>query len=232
MSTAAIDKFGRASRTLPRVRIVSFSGIDGAGKSTQIAALTGSLESAGMRVRLLSFWDDVAQLSGTREFSSHALFKGDKGNGSPEKPVNRRDKNVRAWYLTAARLVIYFLDAISLRSIVAKARRSDADVIIFDRYLYDELVNLSLNRRVTRAYVRLLIWFAPKPDIAYLLDADPIAARARKPEYPLEFLHTNRASYLTLSNMVRGITVIEPLPQPEAEARVIRTALTNPQFYQ
>jgi thymidylate kinase len=125
-----------------RARLVSFSGLDGAGKSTQIGALRTRLNEAGLRVLLLTFWDDVARLRRIREVSGHTLFRGDKGVGTPARPVNRRDKNVRSWYMTAVRFCLYFVDAISLRIAVAKALRSDAEVVIFDRYLYDELANL------------------------------------------------------------------------------------------
>ena len=54
-----------------------------------------------------------SMLTGVREFSGHTLFKGEKGVGSPDKPVNRRDKNVRSWYMTTVRLLLYFLDAMS-----------------------------------------------------------------------------------------------------------------------
>src|SRR5579863_8109672 len=90
--------------------IVSFSGMDGAGKSTQMAALTNRLGTAGFQVRIFSFWDDVARLGRLREFMSHTLFKSEKGVGSPEKPVNRKDKNVQTWYLTLCRFVSYFVD--------------------------------------------------------------------------------------------------------------------------
>jgi len=39
-----------------RVKIVSFSGIDGAGKTTQIHALIDWLRGAGLRVELLTLW--------------------------------------------------------------------------------------------------------------------------------------------------------------------------------
>lgn len=66
-----------------RPPLISFSGIDGAGKSTQIGAIHSRLSEAGVRVRLLAFWDDVAALAGVREFLSHVLFKGEKGVGFP-----------------------------------------------------------------------------------------------------------------------------------------------------
>ena len=208
-------------------RLISFSGIDGAGKSTQIEILRDRLREAGFRVSLLAFWDDVAMLTRVREFSGHTLFKGEKGVGAPDKPVNRRDKNVRSWYMTAVRFALYFLDAVSLCFVVAKQRRSGADVIIFDRYLHDELANLALHDRISRIYARLLLTMTPQPDIAYFLDADPAQARERKPEYPVEFLHQSRAAYLTLSEMGRGMTVIAPLPIAQAADRILEETLKN-----
>jgi thymidylate kinase len=205
-----------------RPTLVSFSGIDGAGKSTQIEMLRERLTQAGFRVSLLAFWDDVATLTGVREFSGHTLFKGEKGVGSPTKPVNRRDKNVRSWYMTLVRFALYFLDAVSLCVVVAKQRRAGADVIIFDRYLHDELANLNLKQGIGRIYARLLLAITSQPDVAYLLDADPAQARERKPEYPVDFLHKSRAAYLDLSKMGGGMTVIPPLPVAEAAEQVLQ----------
>ena len=208
-----------------RTKFVSFSGIDGAGKTTQILALRTSLEEAGLRVLLISFWDDVARLTRIREVSGHTLFKGDKGVGTPAVPINRRDKNVRSWAMTLVRLFLYLIDAISLRSVVKKVLRSGADLVIFDRYAYDELVNLKLSNPANRAYARLIMSFVPSPHISYLLDADPVQARARKPEYPVEFLHTNRESYLALNKLIGGLTVIAPMSVHDAEQQVLRHAL-------
>lgn len=210
-----------------RARFVSFSGIDGAGKSTQIEALRERLLQSGFRVSMLAFWDDVSMLTGVREFSGHTLFKGEKGVGSPDKPVNRRDKNVRSWYMTTVRFFLYFLDALSLCTVVAKQCRSGADVIIFDRYLHDELANLNLQRGISRVYARFLLAITPQPDIAYLLDADPEQARKRKPEYPVEFLHQNRATYLLLSKMGGQMTIIPPLPVADASQRVLGELLNK-----
>src|ERR1700758_337208 len=103
--------------------IISFSGIDGAGKSTQIAALTRWLVREGFEVKCLTFWDDVVMFSRFREFLSRKAFKGDQGIGSPEKPLHRRDKNVRSWPLTVLRLFLYVADSISLRLMTSRVER-------------------------------------------------------------------------------------------------------------
>jgi len=208
-------------------RLVSFSGIDGAGKSTQIETLRARLNDVGVRVLLVTFWSDVARLTRIREVTGHILFKGDRGVGTPTRPVNRRDKNVRSWYMTAVRFALYFVDAISLRIVAAKTLTADVDVVIFDRYLYDELANLSLYSGIARLYVRLLLKLVPQPDISYLLDADPVQACARKPEYPLDFLHSSRASYLGLAELVGGMTIIAPRPVEEVARQVLQQLMTN-----
>ncbi|MFY9559333.1 MAG: thymidylate kinase [Terriglobales bacterium] len=201
---------------------MSFSGIDGAGKTTQIDAVLAWLRDAGLRVRSLRFWNDIAVLGQLRETMSHTVFKSEKGVGSPDKPVQRRDKNVRAWYMTAARLFLYFLDTVRLAFVVATTSGRDVDVVVFDRYLYDELANLNLGNPVVRAYTGLLLKLVPHPDIAFLLDTDPVQAQARKPEYPLDFLHSTRASYLALVKLADGMTVIAPLAVEDVTRAVLR----------
>lgn len=220
----------QATRKNVRTNFVSFSGMDGAGKSTQIEALCARLTVGGLRVHSIRFWDDIARLTRIREATGHSIFKGDKGVGTPSAPINRRDKNVRSWPMTGVRLFIYFIDAISVRIAVEKALRSQSDLVIFDRYIYDELANLTLRNPVIRAYIRLIMKIVPKPQISYLLDADPVMARARKPEYPLEFLYTNRQSYLALSDLVGGLTVIAPMPVEEVKREVLHHALKELSF--
>jgi thymidylate kinase len=203
---------------------VSFSGIDGCGKSTQIEILCDRLCQVGLRVKLVAFWDDVARLKRWREFTSHAIFQSEKGVGSPDRPVNRRDKNVQSWYMIPVRWFLYSLDAMSLCNTVVKNEGVGADVIIFDRYLYDELANLPLDRAITRAYVRLLLNLVPQPDIAYWLDADPNEALERKPEYPLEFLHSSRRSYARLSQMA-GMVVAAPGSVQNVATQIMRNFL-------
>jgi len=196
--------------------LISFSGMDGAGKSTQISNLRAYAEDLGLRVTQLAFWDDVVVLKPYREGFVQKVFKSEKGIGSPEKPVERRDKNVRGWHLNLVRHGLYSLDAVHLRAVTNHVRKSNADLVIMDRYIYDELANLPLENPVTRAYVHAVMKMVPHPDVSFVLDADPVAARARKPEYPVEFLHKCRASYLELAEMLGDITVVPALGLADA----------------
>ncbi|HEY6307558.1 MAG TPA: thymidylate kinase [Candidatus Angelobacter sp.] len=237
--------------TLQAPLLVSFSGLDGSGKSTQMESLGAALHAAGLTTRRLAFWDDVVVGVKYREGFVHKVYKSERGIGAPGKPVNRRDKNMRGWHLTLVRHFLYLLDAINLRRVIARekktarktARQRDltavnrggyawagttnrgaTDVILFDRYIYDELANLNLQNPLSRAFFRLVRSFTPRPDIAYLLDADPAAACARKPEYPVDFMKQCRRSYFELATLLGNMTVIPALNLPEARRAVLQAA--------
>jgi thymidylate kinase len=204
--------------------LISFSGVDGSGKSTQIENLLSALHAAGLKTTLLAFWDNVVVGVKYREGFVHKVYKSERGIGAPGKPVNRRDKNVRGWHLTLARHFLYLLDAIHLCRVVARARKSGADVVILDRYIYDELSNLNLSNPLSRVFVKFVHGFVPRPDVAYLLDADPVAAYERKPEYPVEFMKKCRRVYFDLAVILKTMTIIPPLSLPDARQAVLKAA--------
>ena len=195
--------------------------MDGAGKSTQIENVCEELAAARISVRRLAFWDHVAALPNARAKFSHKFLKSDGRVGSAGHPVQRNDKNARAWYLTLGRSVLYLVDAVKLRSQVQQSRANFNGVIIFDRYIYDQLATLSLKSAAARAYARLLLAIVPRPDLPFVLDAIPEQARERKPEYPLEFLHKYRSSYLQLRDLA-DLTLIEPMSLEDARAAILK----------
>ncbi len=189
-------------------QIVTFSGIDGAGKTTQIACISAQLVHQGYRVANVSFWDEVAFMSHLRAHVSLAVLR--KPPTSPQPTALRNDKNVRTWYLTLVRAVFYLLDALRLRMVVSQLSTRDHDFVIFDRYIYDQLVQIQPRSWWARAYIRLLVRLAPKPDFAFVLDALPDQAFTRKPEYPLDFMHGYRRAFLGMSTFVPQLIVIGP----------------------
>ena len=207
--------------------LITFSGVDGSGKSTQIENLRSALHAAGLTTRLLTFWDNVVVGVKYREGFVHKVYKSEHGVGAPGKPVHRRDKNMRGWHLTAMRHGLYLLDAINLCRVVKREKRSGADVIILDRYIYDELSNFKLSNPVSRAFIRFVRRFVPQPDIAYLLDADPVAAYARKPEYPPEFMEKSRQAYFKLAKVLGTMTLIPAGTLRETCNAVLRVAETK-----
>ena len=192
--------------------LITFSGIDGAGKSTQIEKLRQYLAAERIPVEQMAFWDHVAVFRGARSGFSRHVLQSDGSVGSPERPAARRDKNLQSWPLFLGRSILHVLDVFNLWRVVRK-KRNAGTVIIFDRYIYDQLAALPMKHWWARGFARLLLHIAPKPDLSYLLDAVPEDARARKPEYPLEFMRKYRSSYLELCKLA-GLELI-PAGDPD-----------------
>ena len=211
-----------APTTIAPPFLISFSGIDGAGKTTQIERLSACLKQQGLRVLRLSFWDDVAVWSkmragvGDRALdSSHA----DRTGESSFSP--RNNKHVRKWYLSAARAGFYMLDVTRLHRLLAGEQASNSDVVIFDRYIYDQIANIDSPSFATRSYSKMLLKQTPVPDLAFVLDASPDAAFARKPEYPLEFMHRNRRAFLHLKELIPQLIVISDARPEDVRSEII-----------
>lgn len=203
-------------------RLISFSGIDGAGKSTQIGALRDALSSRGWKVAQVAFWDDAAILSRFRAGVSLRLLA---NSNRSEGADFRNDKNVRAWYLTLIRSAFYLLDAFHLRVVVGRQMRSGAHFIILDRWSYDQLVHIKSRNWLARTYIKAVFTLAPSPDVAFVLDASPHDAFQRKREYPLAFLHEYRQEFLALRSFVPRMQIISPGSIDEVHRRILESAV-------
>jgi thymidylate kinase len=189
--------------------LITFSGIDGAGKTTQIEYLSSYLQTQGLRVLRLTFWDDVAVWSKMRaEVGHRALDFGQVDRMARPSFSPKNNKHVRKGYLSTARSGFYLLDVARLHRLLASDQIQTADVVIFDRYIYDQIANIYSQSFAARIYSKILLSHTPAPDLAFVLDASPAAAFTRKPEYPLEFVHQNRQDFLRLRELVPEIIII------------------------
>jgi len=200
--------------------IISFSGIDGAGKSTQIQKLREYLLASGIAVTDLTFWDNVVMFPRLRAGFSRRVLQSDGNVGTPERPAERRDKNAQNAPLFFGRSILHLFDVINLRRIVRQARSRNNGVVIFDRYIYDQLAALPMHSWWARSFARVLLRVAPKTDLSYVLDADPETARARKPEYPIDFMRQYRSSYLELRRLA-NLKLISPGSVDEVHEKIV-----------
>jgi thymidylate kinase len=208
--------------------LITFSGIDGAGKTTQIGHLSSYLEKQGLRVLQLSFWDHVAVWSNFRASVGHGAGSSDPVDRPAERSFTpRNNKHVRKWYLTAARSGLYLLDVARLHRLLASRSVRNADVVVFDRYIYDQIANIDSESLAARIYGKLLLQQAPAPDLAFVLDASPAEAFARKPEYPLEFMHRNRQTFLRLRELIPGLIIIPDAVEDHVKSEIFTHVLRS-----
>ena len=76
-----------ASHNFAQPVVISFSGLDGSGKTTQITALQEAAAHLGLPTTIITFWDDVVVGTRYREGFVHKVFGSEQGVGEPGKPV-------------------------------------------------------------------------------------------------------------------------------------------------
>ncbi len=179
-----------ASRRSGTFLVISFSGLDGAGKTRQIRSVQAELAGRGLASEVawipFKIWPEPLLNRLPASFRSRLGPKRTSGAG-PAGPVKaptalaRLRSTVVRQVWTAVAVCAAVSTGLSLRR---RVRGLDAPVVILDRYRLDSAVKL----RFWYADVRpglllgLVRRLAPAPDLELLLRVRPEVAYARKPE--------------------------------------------------
>jgi thymidylate kinase len=195
--------------------LITFSGLDGSGKSTLIAHLKDSLEQENRKVAISHMNYDIGLYSLLRSL----LKNGSKTAGQTQSNHGPRDrafennfnsKAARLRYLLVwnkgFRAIIYPLDVLLFLAYRLYVEKFNQQVLIMDRYFYDTLVDLTGAQRTFRT--RFLSWLTPTPNLSIYLDCNPENAFVRKQEYSIDYLKGRRLCYLKLiANLPRMLIV-------------------------
>jgi thymidylate kinase len=203
------------------VQLITISGLDGSGKSTQVEALRSYFAGRGETTHYFhSIQFSVANsLSRARRRGSGAAVTEPEG-GTPtgEKPgvtsASRPSILLRKIFLR--------IDLVRFRALLRKLERAGVSAVISDRYFYDNIVNIAYLERSSR----LMAVSPPRPDHAFYLRVDParIMARDRAPEQGLDYLITKLALYDALA-AARGLTILDGAKPPATVTAALLSSL-------
>jgi thymidylate kinase len=168
-------------------QIIAFSGLDGAGKSTQIQLLMETLEQRGKKPVFL--WTRVGYtpfFSACKTFLRKIMMKKLPPPGRSEK----REKAFKKVWVRNLWLVLSILDLIFVYSVYVRVSKILGRIIVADRYLWDTWIDLFLGFPET-CVDQWIIWkilerVTPKPDLTFLLliPVEEALIRSRKKNEP------------------------------------------------
>jgi dTMP kinase len=158
------------------MRIVTISGLDGSGKSTQAELLKKYLESHGKRV-----------------FYFHAVnfSVGKLGKGTVSTSSNKSVKKAN-WLQIKLRKIALVIDSWRFKQLISKLAKEGYDYLISDRYFYDTIINIEyLSKK------RFNILSLVSPDISIYLQISPeaIMFRDRVPDQGIDYLTRKKGLY-------------------------------------
>ena len=203
--------------------LITFSGLDGAGKSTLIEWLRSTLEKQDKRVAVFHMNDHVGLyayarfirdkvIGGTGD-SGARLTQGAEGSGDPLRSGRRgrlkaaavRTRNAILWNKPLRR-GIYLVDLFIFLFYRFYIEGLKKRILIMDRYFYDTLVDVADGRHWLG--LRLLKLLTPTPSVPIFLDISPEESYARKGEYSVAYLKRRWAIYKEVFPWVRRSVVL------------------------
>ncbi len=190
--------------------LITFSGIDGSGKSSQVVSLIRTLSDHN--IPAIRAW------AGNKPVFSYPFLalvrilgytrrKKIQGLTFVQRDVKRNRAISKLWPVALA------LDFVpkALFSVVIPLRRRR--VVVCDRYVYDFLAELRHEQLIGPSGQAILLNILPKPNLAFLMDVDVelawrralVPGRAR--EQPIYDLEGRRRTYLQLSRQFGIVTI-------------------------
>jgi thymidylate kinase len=199
------------------MKIVTFSGIDGSGKSTQLGRLQERLESEGKRV---AYFHAVhfSLPQATRRFFQRSTSR-------PGRDAARTESSSIGVFLRKMSLLA---DLWRFRSFLRKLEERGYTHLLSDRYFYDTLVNIAyldgtaLDTPFSRFATRLI----PRPERAFLLRLRPeaVLGRERAPEQGLAYLR-DKAKLFDEAAGLWSFVIIEANADAESVFRSVSSAV-------
>lgn len=164
------------------MKIITISGIDGSGKSTQVKMLKDHLESQGKRV----FYFHAIEFGMARKIvefrNKYCLIC--RLTGKCKIDYQEKSITKASWIAIQLRKLFLKIDVWRFQRLLPKLEKNH-DYLLTDRYFYDSVINIEYLSKNSYA-----VNSVPKPDLAIYLKADPeiIMGRERKPDQGIEYL--------------------------------------------
>lgn len=183
--------------------IISFSGLDGSGKTTHVDHAVRFLNSRGFLSKKRH------AVKGTLAYYINHKIVGKISPSSKkgfEEGLRENGKATKHSLLSAVKRFFMIIDMAYFRIRYAPYKGNKDKTLICDRYFYDENVQGEYLKTKNSFYEKMYAKMLIKPDLALFFETDPEKAYMRKKEYDPEYFRTKTKLYDDLAK--KGIFTV------------------------
>lgn len=150
--------------------LITFSGLDGAGKSTQIALVTDYLIKNGEKpIHIWTRGGYTSIFHGLKTLTRRVLGK----KFPPAGHNPQRQQILNRWWVRRLWLSLALLDLLWVYGVQIRWHRYRGRIVLCDRYLWDTAIDFRLNfpqEKLDHYWLwRLLGRISPQPDASFLM---------------------------------------------------------------
>ncbi|MDO8241138.1 MAG: hypothetical protein Q7T51_04130 [Candidatus Moranbacteria bacterium] len=171
------------------MKIITISGVDGSGKSTQIKLLQAYLESQGQRVfyfHAIEFGLATKLANFKKKYCLICKIKG----LCQIKPTEAKSVIKANWLQIQLRKIFLRIDICRFKKLLKKLEKEKFDYLLSDRFFYDTVINIHYLENSDIKNSALIRNSKFEIQNSFYMDISPeqIMQRERKPDQGLEYL--------------------------------------------
>jgi thymidylate kinase len=221
---------------------ITFSGLDGSGKTTLIGSLKTALEQRNYRVTALTMYGQVslygiirlvrewiiggAEKTLPEKLEKHEILAGQNFSSDETIPYGRFQRLIANIFRgNAIKRCAFVFDLFILLVFRLYLERVKNHIFILDRYFYDFLADVADGRRWL--YIRAFLSVTPTPDVPIFIDISPDEAFSRKGEYSVAHLERRHTIYMKIFQWVRNPVFIQNDDLEKTKGRIEKTVFDS-----
>ncbi|MFX0543400.1 hypothetical protein ACEWPM_017065 [Roseovarius sp. S4756] len=183
-------------------KTVIFLGPDGAGKTTLLGLVEKQLAAQGLKF--------------ARYYFAPGYLKRYRPSGTPKITTNPHEGLQYGAGLVLLKILLMLFE---FNMGLPKVKRGN-EYVLFDRFIHDILVD-PRRYRMTRVrwWMRALLAFAPRPDLAIIITAAPDVIQARKQEVTADETERQVAAYKAAAQLFPSAIAVENVGPLEVTAQ-------------
>jgi thymidylate kinase len=201
-------------------------GPDGSGKSTTAAGLRKYLTPLFQGTRYYHFrFEIIPRLRDLAKSFGLKIHADDSENKSATASGQEQENAVKVSKLKSSCYLLYYALDFFLGHLVIWRARGYGQFIIFDRYIYDYLIQQTMSP--PDWLTKVVLWLLPHPDAVVYLKNDPAVIHARKPELGRTALVRQGSACSRLISRFSHGYIVETTGTPELTTRQVGRLLVK-----